>query len=585
MAAPTVAEAPAAEAQREDGSPRFHLVVMGPDYTATHQLPSSGTLTVGRAEDAQVRIADRLASRYHARLYVGAAFAIEDLGSANGTLVRDQPVEPQQRVTVAPGETINVGSTILVIQRREPGVKASRVRPHGHFEARLIEECARAESVRGTFAVVRLHVDEGPAAARAGDLIAATLRAGDVLAAYGPNEYEVILVDSGRDASDVLVAQIVHVLAREEIKARAGLAFFPKDGASPQALVTFACAKVRGGAVDVAASDGVVVDNPGMRALYATAERAAAGNINVLILGETGAGKEILAQAIHRWSKRAGGPFVAFNCAAFSESLLDSELFGYDKGAFTGATQARPGLLESASGGTVFLDEIGEMQLASQVRLLRVLETRTVRRVGANVDRSIDVRFLAATNRDLDEEIAARRFRQDLFFRLSGMTLTIPPLRERQDEIPQLALLFLERVAGEAGQAPPAISAAAAQYLRAYAWPGNIRELKNVMERAFLLCGGAEVTPEHIETERMHKLPAGTAASAVKLAPEAPSEAATPGAPGETAETRRELERQAILDALERCAGSQTRAAELLGMPRRTFCTRLKDYNIPRPRS
>ncbi len=585
MAAPTVAEAPAGDAQRADGPPTFHLVVMGPDYTATHQLPPSGTLTVGRAEDAQVRIADQLASRYHARLYVGAEFAIEDLGSANGTLVRDQPVEPQRRVTVAPGETINVGSTILVIQRREPGVKTSRVRPHGHFEARLIEECGRAESVHGTFAVVRLHVDQAPAAARAGDLIAATLRPGDVLAAYGPHEYEIILVDSGRDASDVLVAQIVHVLACEEIKARAGLAFFPKDGASPQALVAFACALVRGGAQHVAAPDGFVVDNPAMRALYATAERVAAGNINVLILGETGAGKEILAQTIHRRSKRAGGPFVGFNCAAFTESLLDSELFGYERGAFTGAAQARPGLLESASGGTVFLDEVGEMSIASQVKLLRVLETREVRRVGANADRAIDVRFVAATNRDLDEEIAAKRFREDLFFRLNGMTLTIPPLRERLDEIEPLARLFLERVAEEAGQAPPAISAAAAQYLRAYAWPGNIRELKNVIERAFLLCGGAEITPEHIETERMHKLPLAAPVSPAELPHEVSPAATAQAAPGAVAGTWREIERQAILDALERCAGSQTRAAELLGMPRRTFCTRLKEYSIRRPRS
>ena len=247
------------------------------------------------------------------------------------------------------------------------------------------------------------------------------------------------------------------------------------------------------------AADDVVMVDAVTRALYQQADLAAQGTISVLIVGETGAGKEIVAARVHARSPRASKPFLAINCAALSESLLESELFGHEKGAFTDAVSARAGLFESAEGGTMFLDEIGEMPMTTQVKLLRVLEERKVMRVGGRTPRSIDVRFVAATNRDLEGDAERGAFRQDLYFRLAGITLALPPLRERTAEIPPLARLFVERARTQlARRAPIALSDAALAAMVRYRWPGNIRELRNVVDRAVVLCSGATLLPEHL---------------------------------------------------------------------------------------
>jgi transcriptional regulator with PAS, ATPase and Fis domain len=238
-----------------------------------------------------------------------------------------------------------------------------------------------------------------------------------------------------------------------------------------------------------------------MVALYEQAERAARSSISVLVLGETGVGKDVLANAIHRASPRSRGPFLGLNCSAISESMLEAELFGHEKGAFTGAVQARPGLFESASGGTVFLDEIGELPLATQVKLLRVLEDRRVMRVGGRKAIDVDVRFVAATNRDLESACARGAFRSDLYYRLAGLTLTIPPLRERREEIAPLARLFAERSARQLDRATPTIPPVAVTQLESYPWPGNVRELRNAMERAVVLAFDV-ILPEHLVLAR-----------------------------------------------------------------------------------
>ncbi|MET0411608.1 MAG: sigma 54-interacting transcriptional regulator [Polyangiaceae bacterium] len=245
---------------------------------------------------------------------------------------------------------------------------------------------------------------------------------------------------------------------------------------------------------------GVIVQDASMRALYEQAERAAAARINVLLLGETGVGKEVLARRIHTWSPRAAGPFVAINCVSFSENLLEGELFGYEKGAFTGAVQARAGLFEAAAGGSIFLDEIGEIPITTQAKFLRVLEERAVLRVGARTPRSVDARFIAATNRDLEVEVKAGRFRQDLFYRLNGISLTVPPLRERPTDIEPLARSFLVDACRQLERPPPALAEATLRLLRAHGWPGNVRELKNVIERAVVLCAETTIGPEYLPT-------------------------------------------------------------------------------------
>jgi DNA-binding NtrC family response regulator len=267
---------------------------------------------------------------------------------------------------------------------------------------------------------------------------------------------------------------------------------------------------------------------------------------------------------------------VSLNCAGLTESLIETELFGHEKGAFTGATQSRPGLLETADGGTVFLDEIGEMPLKVQATLLRVIETREVLPVGGRRPRPIDVRFIAATNRDLETESARGTFRQDLFFRLNGISLSIPPLRERKSEIAELARIFVAQACQETARAQLTISAEALATLENYAWPGNIRELKNVMERAVVLSDGSELGPSQLPLEKM----GAPDEALVEATPQmgTPSTDLTKGK-----QDLRAVERQRIIDALAACAGNQSRAAKLLGIPRRTFISKLDLYDIPRP--
>lgn len=321
-------------------------------------------------------------------------------------------------------------------------------------------------------------------------------------------------------------------------------------------------------------SPAPVIKSDVMRQLYQTVDRIAQSAINVLVLGETGVGKEVMAEEIHLRSPRLKKPLVSLNCAAFSEQLLESELFGHEAGAFTGAARAKPGLLEVADGGTVFLDEVGELPMAVQVKLLRVLEERKVRRVGGLISHPIDVRFVSATNRNLDVEVQRRAFRQDLFFRLNGISLTIPPLRERRTEIEAFAAIFIARASEQARlRVRPVLSPAALEALERHAWPGNVREFRNVIERAVILCQGDVIDPEHLGLERE---------SDVDLVRDGISTRTTLPPPEHGKEG--DLERRRIIEALERCAGNQTQAAQLLGISRRTLVSRLDDYGIARPR-
>jgi DNA-binding NtrC family response regulator len=330
---------------------------------------------------------------------------------------------------------------------------------------------------------------------------------------------------------------------------------------------------------------GVVVESAAMKAVYQQAELAAQSNISVLLGGETGVGKDVLARAIHAHSRRARAPFMSINCAAIAESLLETELFGCEKGAFTGAVAAREGLLEAASPGTVFLDEVGELSPATQAKLLRVLEERVVMRVGATKGRPIDVRFIAATNRDLEAWIAEGKFRSDLYFRLSGIALTIPPLRERRDEIAPFVKTFLAATQVELGRARPLkISEQALAALVAYDWPGNVRELRNAIERTAVLCPTDTILVEHLPASVLKKRkPATAELGAAGGAPGSFDDAKEAATARYQAEMRT-VERARIEQALERCSGNQTRAAELLGVSRRTLVTRLGELGIGRPR-
>jgi two-component system response regulator AtoC len=442
------------------------------------------------------------------------------------------------------------------------------------------------------------------------DLFGRRLREIDVFGLYAPGEYEILLVDTSSRAAEEPLQRIREEFRRRNIDVRIGCAAYPHDGRNSDALV----AKAHAGA-----SVGPMVDDAGkllvtegaMQRLHQLVERIAAGMLSVLIVGETGVGKELLAATVHRLSPRTEKPFLRLNCAALSESLLETELFGHERGAFTGAVQSKPGLFETAQGGTVFLDELGEMPISTQVKLLRVIEERQVQRVGALKPRSIDVRFVAATNRDLELAIAQGSFRQDLYFRLNGITLTIPPLRQRTSEIPGLARVFAQAACRHIGRAePPALSVETMKLLQQYSWPGNIRELRNVIERAVLLCGDeASITAEHLPVQKMKAtfstrmaIPPEVLALTRATAPSPPraTRAASdnewtgqitldgrdppPPVAGSMRDEMDAVERRRILDALDQCAGNQTQAAKLLGISRRTLVNRLESYELPRPR-
>ena len=488
----------------------YHLLIMGPDLFVAQALPKSGELTVGRADNADIRITDPLASRLHARLHVGAGgqFEIEDIGSINRTKVRDVALEHGARVAVLPGEAITIGSTILMVRETRATTRNRRVWPHTHFEAHIEEECARAAETRMPFAIIRLAVDGNLPASAIADMIAPALRTSDMLALYGPSDYEIFLPATSPDLVSAINNDLIGRLRAQSIVARTGTASHPRDGQTPEALVACASERLRGHDTPPPV-EGVIVEDPRMRRAYQLATSAARGVISVLVVGETGVGKDVMATQIHKLSPRAKAPFVTLNCAAISESLLESELFGHEKGAFTGATEAKAGLLEMAPGGTVFLDEIGEMPGKLQAKLLRVLETREIQRVGSVKTRAIDVRFVAATNRDLDADIAEGKFRRDLYYRLNGITVHIPPLRERRAEILPLVRSFLARFAREAGdRAAPDVSPEAARLARGLPVAGQrARAAQRRRARAAAVRGVGD--PARAPADREHGGPLG----------------------------------------------------------------------------
>ncbi len=334
----------------------------------------------------------------------------------------------------------------------------------------------------------------------------------------------------------------------------------------------------------------VIVVDDGMRELYRVVDLVGKGDLSVILLGETGAGKDVIADAIHRRSTRVQAAYVRVNCAALPDALLESELFGYERGAFTGAVQAKPGLLEVADGGTLFLDEIAELPLAMQAKLLRVLESREVTRVGGLKSRAIDVRFICATNRDLVTLVRSGAFRQDLYFRLNGISLVIPPLRSRRAEIAPLAQAFIIQACRDAGRRQVPITADAMRQLETHDWPGNVRELRNVIERAVTLCTGASIDIHHLPPPELNFGATAQLESSQRATVPAPGDASlmavdtSPlGLHDAARRAAQSIERRRIAEAMDRCGGNQTRAAQLLRVSRRTLVARLTEYGFARP--
>jgi DNA-binding NtrC family response regulator len=318
----------------------------------------------------------------------------------------------------------------------------------------------------------------------------------------------------------------------------------------------------------------LVGEDPSLRKVFASLQRAAATDTTVLLEGESGTGKELFARSLHALSPRAEAPFVAINCAAIPETLLETELFGHEKGAFTGAVARKPGKFEMAHRGTLFLDEIGDLPLALQAKILRALEERRFERVGGTALVTVDVRLVAATNKGLRAAVAARRFREDLFFRLSVFPITVPPLRERGGDIPVLARYFVDRFCRDLKKKLLTLSPGALEQLQTYRWPGNVRELQNCIERAVILADGDTILPRHLNL------------SFVQTSPE--TEPVNPWAHVDmtgslTEVTKRvtvEVERLKIEETLREAEGNKGRAAELLQVSYKSLVSKLREYRM-----
>ncbi len=306
--------------------------------------------------------------------------------------------------------------------------------------------------------------------------------------------------------------------------------------------------------------DQIVGTNAKMARQLAVAKQTAPLNVTVLLLGETGTGKEVVARAIHQWSTRRSKPFIAVNCAALPENLLENELFGHERGAFTGAVKREPGKIEVAEGGTVFLDEIGDMPLSMQTHMLRVLQDQTFYRIGGTQAVNANVRFIAATNRDLGQAVRQGTFREDLYYRLSVITISLPPLRERLDDLPALAQYFLSRSGKLGTQKHCSLSDSGLRLLQQYPWPGNIRELENVLTRAMILCPDKAIEPEHLSLSPMPETTQHV------------SQANVP--PGHYHDMVEAYKKKVIEDALRRNGWNQTKTADELGL-QRTYLTKL----------
>ncbi|HWM88339.1 MAG TPA: sigma 54-interacting transcriptional regulator [Kofleriaceae bacterium] len=576
-----------------------YLLCIEGERSWTVQLPASGELVVGRGPDAGLVLSDALVSRAHAQILAASdGLRLTDLGSRHGTVINGERIDTTRLLRW--GDVITVGSTLLVVQRPLRASGTRDVLDAGDFARRLEEESERAVQYQRELAVVVLHAAHRLDRARTSVVLAGRLRRMDAAAILDDHRVAILLPELDIDEASPIAGDLALLLKAGGSPLAAGVALSPDDGVDGDALLASARAAADAaapGSVVLARSEvqeliagphRIVIADPGMARLYELARRLARSDLPVLVQGETGAGKELAAAAIHAFSPRAGGPFVSVNCASIPEALAESELFGHARGAFTGALSARPGHLEAASGGTLFLDEIGELALPVQAKLLRALESGEFTRVGEVKPSSTDIRLVAATNRDLEAEVAAGRFRRDLYFRLAGARLELPPLRDRPRDIAVLARTMLVDVCARLGRNQLGLSVASAQALFLHSWPGNVRELKNALDYA-----AAAAPDDAVEIETWH-LPSTIAVGGRMQPIQPPDETeggAPPGAPAPPrsseppgfrpiADEVRELERTRMIEALRASGGIQNRAAELIEMPLRTFATKLKRYRI-----
>jgi DNA-binding NtrC family response regulator/pSer/pThr/pTyr-binding forkhead associated (FHA) protein len=572
---------------------QFYLLIFEGDSTRMVDLPPSGTILLGRGEPADVRLEDVSVAEAHAEISLAEGEArLRDLG-AGETLINDERFDGARLLGSA--DVVSLGEVTIIFHQGQRSLASRPILEFTRFQRRAEEEIERSLRYHRPLSLLAirlgLQTDDSDTVATK---LEGQLRLTDLASWDGADRVLVLMPETGAEAAKIAAERLLKVLLGTAPDARVGIATLPFDGCDIDTLLASARAATcvaKAGRQATAAesfrklsigSRTILIADPAMIQLYELVERLAASDLPILICGETGTGKELVASAVHAWSSRRVRPLIPMNCAALHENLIESELFGHEKGAFTGSVTTKPGLLELADGGTILLDEIGELSATAQAKLLRVLETKRVTRLGDVRERDINIRIVAATNRNLEDQVTAGRFRQDLYYRLKGALLWIPPLRDRARELPLLAKAFLDDACARTGRPSMTLTYGAMQTLAAYSWPGNVRELKNLMEFLAAAMLESDVEEWHISERLGAKLSASGPSSR-------PLDEPTP-LPNSDVRRRfrpideevRELERTRMAEALMVAAGNQTRAAELIAMPLRTFVAKLKLYDIPR---
>lgn len=559
------------------------------EHSRLIEVPDGAEVRFGRSRRSTVHIDADPVSRHHCVLKrSGRGFQIEDLESRNGTLVNGERIS---KVTLlASGDEIQVGPVTAVLSVTSRVASRRRLGTTAYLDERLRAECDRCQRYQRSLALLMIRfAGEVTRIDTVVERLAGRMRPMDTLCEYSPNELAVIIPEvteaGARLLADRLTREARDVLGDLPNAVRIGMSLAPGNGTSPDELIGEARAALRAANAQQLpistppidhGNTQVIACDPQMKRLFALAKKVAASNITVLVLGETGAGKEIVAGSIHDQSTRAGKPCVRLNCASIPESLLESELFGHEKGAFTGAERQKIGFFEAAKEGTVFLDEIGEMSLSVQAKLLRVLENRTITRVGGTSEIDVDVRIVCATNRDLELEVREGRFREDLYYRISAFSLVVPALRDRPGDILPLCEHFVRinhaALPGDVDHtATPVLTAEAKQQLQRYDWPGNVRQLRNAMERAVVLASNGVIEVDDLpDRVRSAEVRPGQSPILVDTSLDVRDQLA-------------DVEKTTIQAALAAVDGNQTKAAKRIGISRRALIYKMEKYGLKEP--
>jgi len=577
---------------------RVTLVASHDRGMAIGVLELDSRLVVGRSPAHGLCIDHPTLSRLHASFtLVRDRVFVEDAGSRNGVRWNGKRVT---KAELQIGESVLLGAVWVRVQILGSRSESLELLSEERFRVDVEQERARAGQFGRQFSLLLVRAVPRPGLARAAaehawfEGVRSRLRAVDRISLYGSDAAQILLPETGPDESERVARSIAGPLAGSGISLLVGVASYPGAGDSADELVERSReaaysagpdepVRIASGSVwplgDNARGEGSLVAGAAMRKLLDMAELVASSRLPVVLHGETGTGKEVLARFLHEHGPRRGRRMVRVNCGAIPKDLLESTLFGHERGAFTGALQQQKGIFEEADGGTVFLDEIGELSLAAQAALLRVLESGSFSRVGSSREYEVDVRVVAATHRDLEGMTISGAFRADLYYRLGGVTLEIPPLRARRDEVELLAKRFL-RIANDAnGRSLSGFAPEVLAMFVSYPWPGNVRELRNAVERAVVVARGAWIGPADLP-ERLRGQPADSGQhDAARLDPSNDARST----PGPVRARMQGYESNLMRQALEASHWNRNQAAKELGIPVRTLSYRMKVLGLKRP--